>query len=188
MVSEDNWYNFWTWLFKGSGGVVGYKTIINKSIAFDLMFGVIGIILFGDILSQVASKMIDIYYGLIFVLAVSSSFTSVSFLANPEIFKLADKHDGGLPDYVYPLYLPLLVLVISLCGWYSLSLEVFILLKGVSVLGQLIYLDHLLGFLVLASTVMSIRMAWSAYIAPSNLVFAIYEVRKIVDEDASELK
>ena len=177
--SEKLFVTFWHWFFYWEKSKAGYKRVFTNWILFDLIIS-ITITYFIYISPEEIAKNTLLPLCSVFVgVAVSATSIGHSIVTSKEIRELAKHNKGGLEDYVFPFYIAILFLLITICYWGILTLSIIpfdiVLVQYSGIYISVSELSFILGFMLIS---LSIRLSWQTLISVALFVFASQHIKE----------
>lgn len=117
--------NYWAWFFKGSGGKLGYKRVINKFVFVHLIIGVVIARLVDIDIYLCASTVLIPLAGIFIGLSFAWVQNVQSLLQSEAMIKVAKISEGGFEDYVFVIQTSILTILITLVTWGFAGLKIF---------------------------------------------------------------
>lgn len=118
-------FSFWQWFFKGSGGIRGYRRLLNWWI---LLHGCIGLfVAFGvDVnLGTAANSVLLPLAGILVGLSFAWAGNAQALMQTKEIDELSKYHEGGFTEYVFVYQTAILAILTTMVCWGLAGLGVF---------------------------------------------------------------
>jgi hypothetical protein len=167
-------FDFWKWLWKGSGGKPGYRRWLDFWIVIHLGIGSFLSIIIPGNLAQSASTVLIPLVGLFFSLSFTWIGNAQALLQSKEIHKLANYHKGGFIEYVNIYQASILVVIIALISWVLAGLNVFDL-RWPTQENTVVY--FLVKVLLFSLSSLTLRECWSVIKGTQWLLIAQWIIR-----------
>jgi hypothetical protein len=173
--------SFWKWLWGNKETTPGYKHLLGLSQCLHLFIGII--------LGFMVARPIDII-GCTVLLPFTAVLGGVSFalsgstqsiLQTEELYKITEKHDGGLPEYVFTYQLVILITLVTVISWAIAGLGIFEPLLA----GHHPDIYRFFKILLFTLTSLSIRECWSSTLFSQSLLimrWKIIEAKKSIKD------
>ncbi len=181
-AQKFQYVTFWHWFFYWKKSKPGYKRVISRWLCIDIIISIfvayfIGVS-FEDIAKYTLLPLCSVFIGV----AVSATSIGHSIVTSKEIRELAKHNRGGLEDYVYSYYIAILFLLISICYWGLIALEMIpsnVIIIQTSCLFISVKELFLIPGLILIS--LSIRLSWTTLISVAIFIFASQHIKEHID-------
>jgi hypothetical protein len=182
-MSQLRFFNFWSWLIRGSGGKPGYYRLVNKWLLFH---GIIGVLLAFRVkteLAQCANSVLLPLAGIIVGLSFAWAGNAQALLQTSEMDDVAEKHPGGFVEFVFVYQTAVLVILTTLVLWSFAGLSVFDidLAPAAKAKWEFVVKSFLFGI-----SSMALRECWHAVLGAQWMLLTRREIRKAKDRSALE--
>jgi hypothetical protein len=117
--------SFWHWFFCGTGGKAGFRRLINVWLILHFAVGAGLARIISVDLGTAANAVLLPLAGVLVGLSFAWGGNAQALLQAGEIEKLAEKHRGGLSDYVFTFQAAILCILLTLVLWGIAGLQVF---------------------------------------------------------------
>ena len=168
-------FNYWGWLFQGSGGRPGFRRLFDRWLAVHVVVGVIVSLLVKVDLPTAANSVLLPLAAIFVGLSFAWSGNAQALMQSPEINQLADHHEGGFAEYAYTFQTAILVILVTLVLWGLIGLRVFAWFES----PQAGWIPRFFLRVVLFTlSSMTLRECWQVVLGSQWMLLAQREIRK----------
>jgi len=125
--------SYWDWFLRGSGADPGYRRVVNRYLVVCILIGSGLAVAVDYTIAKAASIALLPLAGIFIGVAFAWGSNALSLLQTEELSKIAEKHPGGFPEYVYTHQTAIMVVFVALVGWGLAGLGVidsYLTVKG----------------------------------------------------------
>jgi hypothetical protein len=158
---------FWRWFGVGSGGVPGFRRLLNVWLLLHLLIGSVAATLINTELHELAQDALLPLLAILVGLTFSWAGNAHALMQSEEIVEYAKKKAGGMPDYVFTFQLCILINVVTICLWAIPTLNIPYPLSSAEVQSVLDWASKAMLF---ALTSLAIRTGWHAVLGANMLL------------------
>jgi uncharacterized membrane protein len=125
MNRDSQSISFWRWFFRGTGGKPGFRRLINVWLLLHLGLGIVLAEIIPIDLGTAANAVLLPLAAVLVGLSFAWAGNAQALLQATEIEKIAEKHVGGLPDYVFTFQAAILCILVTLVAWGLAGFQIF---------------------------------------------------------------
>jgi hypothetical protein len=124
-MNDETSISFWRWLVKGSGGLPGYRRLINRWL---VLHGGVGVLMAWVVrvnLQSAANTVLLPLVGILIGLCFAWAGNAQALLQAEEIEEMTEYHKGGFAEYVFTYQAAILAILVTLVVWALAGFQVF---------------------------------------------------------------
>lgn len=168
-------FNYWNWFFAGSGGLPGYRRLINRWLLVHAAVGALIALLVNVDLPTAANTVLLPLAGIFVGLAFAWAGNAMALMQSREIERLADEYKGGFADYVYIYQTAILVILVTMVLWGLAGMKAFELPQDERITPYATYCVKA-AFFGLSS--MALRECWHVVLGSQWMLLAQHTIKK----------